>query len=74
MPAWEGGETSRRRKEVHYEGKNYTEVTKTSDGWEDHDPRASAEGNPAAGIAIDRIIGHCVYDHESVRYPEQTEG
>ena len=27
-----------------------------------------------AGIAIDRIIGHCVYDHESVRYPEQTEG
>ena len=38
------------------------------------DPRAAAEGNPAAGIAIDRIIGHCVYDHESVRYPEQTEG
>lgn len=47
---------------------------KTSDRWEDHDPRTAAEGNPAAGIAIDRIIGHCVYDHESVRYPEQTEG
>ena len=50
------------------------EGTKASDQWEDHDPRAAAEGNPAAGIAIDRIIGRCFHDNESVRYPEQTEG